>query len=389
MPAGRVTVGFPRMHKEASERRDFLPPLIGLLAANGAEVYLRDRHRVRDGLQRHRLQHRVAQRAHHRRGGVLPPGHRGGPAGAGGPLRAAPTGARCSCRCSTSRPGRRAWPCCASSASTRVSLDLIANDDGPAAGREPAQRRLERRRVGVRRAGADVAEPAEPAPVHGQGHDPGGRAGRPARRGVRDEVRRRRPQRGLRPDRAARRGGRHGGPQPHRGCRLPEGPAGRSRTSSWMRRRGATRPCPSCRTRGSPSCRTMPSSATWRWTRTCSTRRRRSCAASRASRRANLDQWEFAPDDPAWDALPPGIPTDERRTVVSCYSWPGVRPEPCMHVYGSQLAPLLELLVSAGGVDGIRPEGSYFEQAVARGSLRYWQDRAGSTVPAAPGGAGD
>ena len=85
----------------------------------------------------------------------------------------------------------------------------------------------------------------------------------------------------------------------------------------------------------------------------------------------NLDQWEFAPGDPAWDALPPGIPTGERRTVVSCYSWPGVRPEPCMHVYGSQLAPLLERLVSAGGLDGIRPDGSYFEQALARGSLRH------------------
>jgi hypothetical protein len=60
----------------------------------------------------------------------------------------------------------------------------------------------------------------------------------------------------------------------------------------------------------------------------------------------NLDQWEFAPNDPAWDTLPPSIPTGERRTVVSCYSWPGVRPEPCMHVYGSQLAPLLERLVS-------------------------------------------
>ena len=40
MPAGHITVGFPRMHREASERRDFLPPLIGLLAANGAEVHL-------------------------------------------------------------------------------------------------------------------------------------------------------------------------------------------------------------------------------------------------------------------------------------------------------------------------------------------------------------
>ena len=102
----------------------------------------------------------------------------------------------------------------------------------------------------------------------------------------------------------------------------------------------------------------------------------------------DLDQWEFAPDDPAWEALPPGIPTDERRTVVSCYSWPGVRAEPCMHVYGSQLAPLLEALVSAGGLDGIRPEGSYFERALARGSLRYWQQPAGSPALAGTAGAG-
>jgi alanine dehydrogenase len=86
----------------------------------------------------------------------------------------------------------------------------------------------------------------------------------------------------------------------------------------------------------------------------------------------NLDQWEFSPDDPAWDALPPGIPTSERRTVVSCYSWPGVRPEPCMHVYGSQLAPLLETLVTAGGLDGIAPDGRYHERALWRGSLRGW-----------------
>ena len=63
----------------------------------------------------------------------------------------------------------------------------------------------------------------------------------------------------------------------------------------------------------------------------------------------NLDQWEFGPDDPAWDRLPQGIPTGHRRTVVSCYSWPGVAPEACMQVYGSQLSPLLETLVRYGG----------------------------------------
>ncbi|MEO5965879.1 MAG: hypothetical protein ABIR11_10480 [Candidatus Limnocylindrales bacterium] len=86
----------------------------------------------------------------------------------------------------------------------------------------------------------------------------------------------------------------------------------------------------------------------------------------------NLDQWEFAPGDPAWDALPPGVPTTERRTVVSCYSWPGVRAEPCMHVYGSQLAPLLEALVTAGGMDGIHAKGRFHEVALWRGSLRGW-----------------
>jgi alanine dehydrogenase len=86
----------------------------------------------------------------------------------------------------------------------------------------------------------------------------------------------------------------------------------------------------------------------------------------------NLDQWEFAPDDPAWDGLPSGVPTGERRTVVSCYSWPGVRAEPCMHVYGSQLAPLFDTLVRAGGMEGIGPGGSFHARALWRGSLRAW-----------------
>ena len=86
----------------------------------------------------------------------------------------------------------------------------------------------------------------------------------------------------------------------------------------------------------------------------------------------SLDQWEFAPDDPAWDRLPSDIPTSERRTVVSCYSWPGVRPEPCMHVYGSQLAPLLEVLVAAGSVGRIDQAGRFHERALWRGSLRGW-----------------
>jgi alanine dehydrogenase len=86
----------------------------------------------------------------------------------------------------------------------------------------------------------------------------------------------------------------------------------------------------------------------------------------------NLDQWEFGPDDPAWDRLPPGIPTANRRTVVSCYSWPGVRPEPCMELYGSQVTPLLKTLVWYGGRPAIGPDVSFHGRALWRASLSRW-----------------
>ncbi len=90
----------------------------------------------------------------------------------------------------------------------------------------------------------------------------------------------------------------------------------------------------------------------------------------------SLDQWEFAPGDPAWDALPPGIPTAHRRTVVSCYSWPGVDPAACMEVYGGQVTPLLKTLVWHGGVRAIAPGVSFHGRALWRGSLRNFRGEA-------------
>ena len=86
----------------------------------------------------------------------------------------------------------------------------------------------------------------------------------------------------------------------------------------------------------------------------------------------NLDQWEFGPDDPAWDRLPPEIPTRHRRTVVSCYSWPGVKPEPCMEAYGSQITPLIKTLIWYGGLPAIGPDVSFHGRALWRASLRHW-----------------
>jgi alanine dehydrogenase len=97
----------------------------------------------------------------------------------------------------------------------------------------------------------------------------------------------------------------------------------------------------------------------------------------------NLDQWEFGPEDPAWDRLPPGIPTAQRRTVVSCYSWPGVQPEACMEAYGSQVTPLLKTLIWFGGPAAIGPGVSFHGRALWRGSLRHWMED-DSAAPAGP-----
>lgn len=88
----------------------------------------------------------------------------------------------------------------------------------------------------------------------------------------------------------------------------------------------------------------------------------------------NLDQYVFAPDDPAWEQLPSQVEATHRRWVVSCYSWPGIHPRACMLRYGNQLSPLLRRLANAGGVESIRPSGHYHDRALARGMLRFWPE---------------
>jgi alanine dehydrogenase len=86
----------------------------------------------------------------------------------------------------------------------------------------------------------------------------------------------------------------------------------------------------------------------------------------------NLDQYVFAPDDPAYDQTPDCIPNQHRRYAVSCYSWPGIYPKKCMEVYGRQLRPILHVLIEKGGIQNINPSGRYFERAIARAQLSRW-----------------
>ncbi len=86
----------------------------------------------------------------------------------------------------------------------------------------------------------------------------------------------------------------------------------------------------------------------------------------------NLDQYTFAPDDPAFDALPACVDSTNRRWSVSCYSWPGVHPRPCMELYATQLTPLMQALIRAGGPEAIDPKGPAEHRVMARAQLsRY------------------
>jgi alanine dehydrogenase len=86
----------------------------------------------------------------------------------------------------------------------------------------------------------------------------------------------------------------------------------------------------------------------------------------------NLDKYVFLADDPEWDlTVPPSIPSTERRTVVSCYSWPGIFPEACMEHYAKQLLPLMKRLFKKGYA-GISPQGDFFERAINRATLKDW-----------------
>jgi alanine dehydrogenase len=86
----------------------------------------------------------------------------------------------------------------------------------------------------------------------------------------------------------------------------------------------------------------------------------------------NLDQYIFTPDDPNWNkTIPQAVPSEQRRTTVTCYSWPGIHPDASMLHYAQQLEPLMQTLL-ATGYDDLSPQGGYFERALYRAALKAW-----------------
>lgn len=85
-----------------------------------------------------------------------------------------------------------------------------------------------------------------------------------------------------------------------------------------------------------------------------------------------LDQFVFKPDDPVYDRLDSRVATTHRRVALSCYSWPGVDPRPCMELYGAQIEPLVRVLIDKPLDLMDVQRGPYFERAVARAEANRW-----------------
>lgn len=86
----------------------------------------------------------------------------------------------------------------------------------------------------------------------------------------------------------------------------------------------------------------------------------------------DLDQYLFFPDDPVYERLDPRIDARNRRVALSCYSWPGVQPRSCMEMYGAQLEPVLRLVAEKPASEWRVEGGAQIERAVARAELSRW-----------------
>lgn len=87
-----------------------------------------------------------------------------------------------------------------------------------------------------------------------------------------------------------------------------------------------------------------------------------------------LDKYVFYSDDPVYDTLPEGIHTDNRRVVVSCNAWPGVRPLECMERYGKQISPILKRVINSNIKTFSLEDDDYYNRAIYRASLDFFEN---------------
>lgn len=87
----------------------------------------------------------------------------------------------------------------------------------------------------------------------------------------------------------------------------------------------------------------------------------------------SLDKYVFYTEDKEYLDIPKSVDTTYRRTVVSCNAWPGVSPESCMKLYGLQLTPIIQLLIKMEKEEFCDNHGDFFARVIHRSTLQYFE----------------
>jgi alanine dehydrogenase len=86
----------------------------------------------------------------------------------------------------------------------------------------------------------------------------------------------------------------------------------------------------------------------------------------------DLDAWLFPVDHPAWDRIDPRVDATHRRIALSCYSWPGLDPVASMRLYGAQLEAVLHVVLNTSPDSWDAHGADHQERAVARAEVSRW-----------------
>lgn len=87
-----------------------------------------------------------------------------------------------------------------------------------------------------------------------------------------------------------------------------------------------------------------------------------------------LSRCVIEPGDPEYENIPESVDQTNKRTVVSCNAWPGVYPVEAMAVYGKQLRLFVKLLLEKGIRLDASEDAGQFERALKKASLEYFEE---------------
>ncbi|MBU3144241.1 alanine dehydrogenase [Clostridium sp. CF012] len=86
-----------------------------------------------------------------------------------------------------------------------------------------------------------------------------------------------------------------------------------------------------------------------------------------------LDKKVIYPGDDEYSTVPKCLNSNNQRTVVSCNAWPGVKPEACMDLYGKQLIYIVQNLIGYSAGDFDLCNSDYFNRAIYRGTIECFE----------------